>query len=390
MNININQTELKDAIEKVERLLHKSFLPVLDNVLLTADNNQITITVNNLCSTLTVDVDGEIITPGTILIDKSNFKLIKKLSGILNITSSDNLGMVKVNEEEEKEDVISHMVIIKANRNLKFVSILPEQYPEMPKDINSEAFVVPENVFKDKLKIKAFVAKGHFRQIFNGVLIFKNDMVACNTHYLARYTLNVENKCEDQMNIPIQSIEELNKILNNKTSSALQFYYKKDEDEMRYIKIVGNGFIYTTRLVEGVYPNHNNIIPQSSCTMINIDKSKLRDTLEFAFEIVKDVELRPIMFNITDQFKIFTSEGIDKSMSEILPSRIQGEELKICFNVGYMDDILKIISEDDINIELSGKLSPAVFKGENNKDELYVLVPIRFRDDEEEDRDIAV
>jgi DNA polymerase-3 subunit beta len=390
MNINIHQTELKNAIEKVERLLHKSLFAVLDNVLLTADNNQITITVNNLCSTLTVNVDGEIIDPGTILIDKSNFKLIKKLSGILNITSSDNLGIKEINEEEEKEDVISNTVIIKANRNLKFVSNLPEQYPEMPKDINSEAFIIPENIFKDKLKIKAFVAKGHFRQIFNGVLIFKDDMVACNTHYLARYILNVENKCEDQMNIPIQSIEELNKISNNKTSSALQFYYKKDEDEMRYIKIVGNGFIYTTRLVEGVYPNHNNIIPQSSCTMVNVDKSKLRDTLEFAFEIVKDVELRPIMFNITNQFKIFTSEGIDKSMSEILPSKIQGEELKICFNVGYMDDILKIISEDKISIELSGKLSPAVFKGENNEDELYVLVPIRFRDDEEEDQDIAV
>ena len=124
--------------------------------------------------------------------------------------------------------------------------------------------------------------------------------------------------------------------------------------------------------------------------MVNVDKAKLRDTLEFAFEIVKDIELRPIMFNITDQFKVFTSEGRDKSMSEILPSKIQGEELKICFNVGYMDDILKIISEDEVNIELSGKLSPAVFKGENNEDELYVLVPIRFRDDEEEDRDIAV
>lgn len=390
MNININQTELKNGIEKVERLLHKSLLPVLDSVLLQAENNKITIIANNLSSALTVDVDGEVIDPGSILIDKSNFKLIKKLSGILNITSSDNMGMVNVSDEEEKEDVISNTVIIKANRNLKFTSILPEQYPEIPKDIDSEAFIISEKVFKDKLKIKAFVAKGHFRQVFNGVLITGNDMVACNTHYLARYKLDVENKCDGQMNIPIQSIEELNKILNNKSSFDLHFYYKKDEDEMKYIKIVGKEFVYITRLVEGVYPNHNNIIPQSSCTAVTIEKNILQDSLEFAFEIVKDIELRPIMFNITDQFKVFTSEGRDKSMSEILPATIQGEELKICFNTGYMDDILKIISEDKINIELGGKLSPAVFKGENNENELYVLVPIRFRDDEEEDRDIAV
>ena len=55
MNINVNQGDLKSAIEKVEKLLHRSSsIPVLDCVLLTAENNQITITVNNLVSSLTV------------------------------------------------------------------------------------------------------------------------------------------------------------------------------------------------------------------------------------------------------------------------------------------------------------------------------------------------
>lgn len=381
MNINVNQVELKNAIEKLERLLHKAPIPVLDSILLTADNNEITITANNLVSSLTVNILGDIIESGSILIDKSNFKLIKKLTGILNITSIDNMGIVNINTEEEKQAVVSNTITIKANRNLKFNSILSEQYPEIPTDINSEAFVIPENVFKDKLKIKVFSAKGHFREVFNGVLISEDDMVANNTHYLARYKLNIENKCDDQMNIPMQSIDELDKILNNKSTKELQFYFKKDDDnkEMKYIKIVGNDFTYTTRLTEGVYPNYKQVIPDNFHTFIDIKKDQLQDTLEFAMEVVKDDKLRPIYFNIKEQLTINTPEEKEKSMSEIIPSEITGEELEsIKFNSGYMSTILKVIDEDKVNIKLGNCHSPAVFIGEDNQNELYVLVPMRL------------
>jgi DNA polymerase-3 subunit beta len=380
VNININQKELKDAIEKLERLLHKTPIPILDSVLLTTDNNEITITANNIVSTLTVSILGDIIELGSILIDKSNFKLIKKLSGILNITSSDNMGLININTEEEKEEVISNTITIKANRSLKFNSILPEQYPEIPTDINSEAFVIPENVFKDKLKIKVFSAKGHFREVFNGVLISEDDMVANNTHYLAKYKLNIENKCDGQMNIPMQSIEELDKILNNKSKKDLQFYFKKDDNnEMKYIKIVGNDFVYTTRLIDGIYPDYKQVIPNNFYTFIDIKKDQLQDTLEFAMEVVKDDKLRPIYLNIAEQLTINTPQEKEKSMSEVVPSEITGEELgSIKFNSGYMNTILKVIDEDVVNIKLGTCHSPAVFTGENNEDELYILVPMRL------------
>jgi DNA polymerase-3 subunit beta len=387
MNININQKDLKDAIEKLEKVLNKTSttIPVINSVLIKAENNEITITAYNLTSSLALNVDGEIIVPGTILIDKSNFKLIKKLSGILNITSINNMGMKNINTEEEKEDIVSNTITIKANRNLKFNSILPEQFPELPQDINEEAFTIPENTFKNKLRIKAFVAKNHFRQVFNGVLILKDDIVASNTHYMVRYKLNAENKCENQLNIPIQSINELDKILDNKNSNEIKFYYSKNENnEMKYLKIQGKGYEYTTRLIEGMFPNYEQVIHQSSYTTINIEKRKLQDTLEFVMEIVKDDKVHPVIFGITDQLEIHTPEYLEKSTSEILPSEITGEEMKICFDSEYMNTILKTINEDKINIEFSGKLSPAGFKGENNEDEIYVLVPVRLREYEED------
>lgn len=379
MNINVNQKDLKEGIEKVERLFHRNStnIPVLDTIMLTAETNRIILTVNNLISSLIVDVDGEVIEPGNILIDKSNFKLIKKLSGVLNITDE-----VESITEELKE----YTVTIKANRNLKFNSLDPDGFPEVETGINEEAFIMPENIFKDKLKIKVFVAKNHFRQVFNNILISaKNDMVACNTHYLAKYKMNVENKCEKDMIIPVQSVEELNKILDNKSTNDLQFFYNiTSNDEPEYLKIVGKGFTYITRLIEGVYPDYEQVIPQSFCTTLNIKNKKLQDSLEFALEIVKDNKSKSIVFSITDQFKVYTIED-DKNMSEILLGDITGEELAVSFNAGYVNDILKTISEDKVSIKISGRTSPAMFQGENNDDEMYVLVPLRLKEDECED-----
>jgi len=155
------------------------------------------------------------------------------------------------------------------------------------------------------------------------------------------------------------------------------------------LKVVGKGFTYITRLIEGIYPNYEAVIPQLFCANINIEKRKLQDTLEFAMEIVKDEKTKPIVFEITNQLKICTPEGIDKSMNEILPSEITGEETNMCFNSEYMGHILKIMSEDKINIKMSGVCSPAVFIGEDNEDELYVLVPVNLKKPEQEE-DVAV
>lgn len=390
MNINIHQTELKNAIEKLEKLLGKTHtIPVINCVLLTAEDNKITITAYNLVSALIVDISGEVIEPGNILIDKSNFKLIKKLSGILNIT--DEIEKVIIDTIDDTENATKEFekyhVIIKANRNLKFYSLDPEQFPEVPKDTDKEAFIMPENVFKDKLKIKAFVAKNHFRQVFNNILISaKNDMVACNTHYLAKYKMNVENKCEKDMIIPVQSVEELNKILDNKNTNDLQFFYNiASNDEPEYLKIVGKGFTYITRLIEGVYPDYEQIIPQSFCTTLNIENKKLQDSLEFALEIVKNNKDKSIVFNITDRLQVYTIED-DKNMSEIIFGDTTGEELIVSFNAGYVNDILKTIPEDKISVKFSGQKSPAMFQGEdNNNDEIYVLVPLRLKEFEYED-----
>ena len=366
MIINVQQFDLQKAIERAEKLIHKkSTLPVLDSVKLTAENNKITLTVDNLDSRLAINLDGDIIDNGSVLIDKSNFKLIKKLSGCLNISSNDNKGEV----------------IIKANRTLKFTSFPADEYPEFKDNTSEEAFIIPENVFKNNLKIKAFASSDNTRPIFCSVAIKGNDMVGCNNFFLSKITLNVQNKCDKEMIIPLQSINELDKILNNKSEKELKFCYAKGKDRITQLKISGEDFVYFTRLIDGNYMEYSRIIPTEFKTFIIINKDKLYDAVDFAKSIVKDDPNNKVLFNINkDEFK-FNAIYSNKSMSEIIPAEIKGEELKILFDNSYIETIIKTIEEDNIKISFTGQNSPAIIEGEGNNNELYLICPVRMTEE---------
>jgi DNA polymerase-3 subunit beta len=117
MKISLEQSDLQNAIEKAEKLIHKNTLEVLDSVLLSAKNDKITLTANNLVSAIIIDLDGNIIESGSVLIDKSNFKLIKKLKDRLHISSENNI------------------VKISGNRELKFTQ-LDCEFPEVKTETN--------------------------------------------------------------------------------------------------------------------------------------------------------------------------------------------------------------------------------------------------------------
>lgn len=366
MIINIQQFDLQKAIEKAEKLIHKkSALPVLDSVKLTAENNKITLTVDNLDSRLAINLDGDIIDNGSVLIDKSNFKLIKKLSGYLNISNNDNKGEV----------------IIKANRTLKFTAIPASEYPEFKDNTNKEAFTIPESIFKNNLKIKAFASTDDTRPTFCSITIKGNDMVGCNGASLSKIILDVQNKCDKEMIIPLQSINELDKILNNKSRKELKFNYAKGKDRITQLKICGDDFVYFTKLIDGNCMEYDRVIPTEFKTFIAINKDKLYDAVDFAKSIVKDDPNNKVLFNINkDEFK-FNAIYSNKSMSEVIPAEIEGEELRILFNNSYVETIIKTIEEDNIRISFMGQNSPTIIEGEGNNNELYLICPVRMTEE---------
>ena len=365
----IEQMDLQAGIEKAEKVMRKSKKPILESVLLSAYDGKITITANNLESAIIIDVDGNIQESGSILIDKSNFKLIKKLSGRLHIT--DDAGTVK----------------IKGNRELKFKQGNIENYPQVKNQVNNEAFLITENEFKNSLKIKIFASTEEYRLQIASCCITGNRIAATDGYRFAKIDLNIDNKCNHDIIIPIYAIMELDKILDKKSVKELKFEYYSElignKEELKYLRITGQEmgmqWQYITRLIGGEYIKIDQIIPTEFKLNININKDKLKESTEFSQEILS--EKQPIIFDITKEFKV-SGTGKDKEFSEIIHNDLniaESDYMKIGYNPKYLIDVFKTLPDDRIKLSfVGGANKPMIITGNKTNNETYMVLPVRI------------
>lgn len=365
MKIYIEQSDLQNAIEKAEKVLRKATLPIMDSVLLSAKNGKITVTTNNLESAIIVETYGSILEMGSILIDKSNFKLIKKLSGKLYIS--------------DENDIVK----ISGNRELKFKQCDPTAYPEVRTEFNHEAFTIAENEFKDSLKIKVFAGDNEARPVLCSLCINKNRIIALDGYRLAKVDLNIDNNCNQDIIIPVQAIIELDKILNKKSNKCLKFeYFSKEtlrKEEIQYLKITGEDWQYITRLVEGEYFNIDNVIPVDFNFNIDVDKDSFNESVQFAKEILADK--KPVVFDITKDF-IISGASADKEFSEVISENINTSNsnyIKTGFDPKYLIDIFKTIPDEKIKLNFGDNANrPLVITGNKTINETYMICPIKL------------
>lgn len=362
MLVYIHQQDLKKAIEKTEKVLKKTSIAILNSVLLTAKNDKITLTAYNLESGIVIDLDGSIIENGSVLIDKSNFKLIKKLQGELKIESKD-----------------SNTVTISSNRQIKFRQYEVGDYPEMSIETNNEAFTIPESEFKNSLKIKSFARVDNVIPVLESLCINHNRIVGLDNYKLAIINLNIDNQCDKDIIIPLESIEELDKILDKKSNGILKFSYDYNEKEKEFnrLTITGDDYVYVTRLIQGEYIKVDQLIPKDFKIRVGMDKVALTGAMEFAKEIAKDIELGTVVFDVADEFAV-TAQSNEKQSREVVPSDINGGEVKIGFNHKYILEALKVIEDKDIVINLNECPNPTVITGAETENEMYMVLPVRL------------
>ncbi|MGR6837259.1 DNA polymerase III subunit beta [Syntrophomonas erecta] len=376
MKFSIEKKELSALTMLVYRAAsNKNTIPALSGLLLKVDNdNGLTMIATDMeigikASTDQITIEQE----GSVLINAHYFAdLIKLLP--------DGPVILQLNQETSRLNV-------NYGRSCSFLNIYSNhEYPDLPFEIINHRLAIPQSILKEALRKTAFAAAiTHFRPVFTGVLfdilpgpILK--VVASDTHRLAYYMYNLEDENLEPFRfiIPTRTVNELLRIL-------------EDSDEMINIGFNENqvifqqeNFILLSRLLEGQYPNYEQVIPTSFNTTLTINPGVLATTLERARIMPTDDKLKipHVQFTISD------NEGIINTYSELMGEmeefleniNVNGDNnIKIAFNTNYFLDIVKIFSGecDSIEIKLSGSLGPALIKNPEKDNYLYILVPLR-------------
>jgi len=133
-----------------------------------------------------------------------------------------------------------------------------------------------------------------------------------------------------------------------------------------------------SNLLEGKFMDYEGIIKDNFVTVVKAEASDIRDSVERASLLAKDDKNNLIILDIRDKSMQINSASEYGNVEENLSVEKAGEDLKIGFNSKYLLDFLKVIDSEKISINLIGKNNPCFITEEENKDYIYMVLPVRI------------
>jgi len=368
LKIVATKENLLYGIQTIQKAIaNKNTIPILSGILLKAKENKLFLTATDLEIGIECKVPVQILEEGEIVLPAFHFsELVRKLP-----------------DTKISIDYLPEIVGVKIKYNNAEVNLKGwpgEEFPVIPDLENEYSFEINSNILKNMIKQTLFAtAVDDSRPIFTGLLFEIKDkdlkIIATDTHRLALRVgkINID-KNNNQINIiiPGKTLSEVNRITNKEDENLKvrgnlnQICFETDETRI------------ISRLIDGKFPDYRKVIPEDYKTLVKVKTKDLKETIERAnlFSNEKD-GTSIVKIEISDEILKVTSKSEIGRVDEKLPVMVEGESLEISFNAKYLIDVLKIMKDEDINITLSGHLSPGIIKPGNHENFLYLILPLR-------------
>ncbi len=362
MKFSVEKSALAAGLQTVQNVVSsRSTLPILANVLVLAENDAIFLSTTDLDVSVRCKVAGHIETEGATTIP------VRRLASIVRELPESTLAI-----ESDDKDQTS---VTSGSSFFKIVGISADDFPVMPAAEGENSYLMDQGVFREMLKKTAYAAStDETRFTLNGVLMsFKDGKLttaATDGRRLALVENEVEfpSEAEADMILPSKAVTELLHILTE--GGMLRIYPKKNQ-----IVFMMDDTVLSSKLIEGTYPNFRQVVPAHCEERITIEREALLTALRRASLIIADKASATRLTFADNSLVIVTATPDVGESREKIPIKYSGTPISVAFNPDYMMDPLKSLTNDEIFIELTDNLSPAVIKCDLPF--LYVLMPMR-------------
>ena len=364
MELTVQKDVLLNGIQTVQNAItQKSSLPVLSNVLLEADGQNIKLTATDLdigiCSNLPV-ISGQ---EGAITIPaKKFFDIVKSLPDGQDV----NISLKKNNS-----------IAIKSGKaQFKILGLPKDDFPSLPLFEDKDSITLSQQELKEMLNLTDFaISKDDARHILTGILlVIKGEeitIVATDGRRMAVILKKLEKKTlvDREVIIPLKTVQEVKRLLGDDGDVKIEF------SENQVLFSLNSSFIIS-RLIEGEFPDYKKVIPGKSSKIVIVSRE---DFLSAArrVSIFTDQDSQAIKLNIQkSRMTISKNTPYLGEAKEDIKINYSGEkEIEIGFNPKYLIDVLKNLEDDDVNFEVNDQTKPGVIrKGDGY---IYVVLPMQ-------------
>lgn len=368
MKFSLPKSRLAACLQSVMQVVpSKSTLPILTNVLVEALEGKLKISATDLDISITGSVECEVIKKGSAALPaRILFEIVRELPETeITIESTNSRVELKI-----------------AKGSYKIASVSPDDFPKLPAVNTKKEIRVDASSLASMIKKTTFACStDETRPALNGVLWQtkgeKMQMVATDGHRLAKVA--VENKKLKGMSEDI--------VIPPKVLNLIPKFTEGQSEEVGIIfgdnNIIFNlgDYVLTSRLIEGPYPNFEQVIPQNNDKVVRVSKDDLGGAVR-RVSILSNTLTHQVKFGLRKGSLTLSTSNADLGGEgvEVIDCDFNGEPVEIGYNANYITDILSRISSDEVIFEFSSSVAAGlVYSPDIPKDDFLCLVmPLRL------------
>ncbi|MBU1131480.1 DNA polymerase III subunit beta [Patescibacteria group bacterium] len=368
MKFTCTQENFYRGLSQVVHVASKSAtLPILNNVLIRAEDGSINLNATNLEIGIKTNLRGKIEQGGEFTVQaKLLFDYISLLP----------------KEKIEIEIIEQTLHIVCQNFKTSIKGLSTADFPVIPEITKEKAVKIKANNLKQALaQVVLAVTLDESRPEISGVLMdFSGNiltLVGTDSYRLAEKKIKIDSELNGGIKVivPLKTMQEVFRILDDEGDKEVTIYINNSQILFQLNSEVD----LISRLIEGNYPDYGQIIPADNKTLASFEVDEM-------IKMVKSVSLfckpgiNDIKIVLIPDKKELVVTAANSSIGENLvklEAEIKGNENEVVFNYRYLLDGLNNLNAKNGILGLNSESAPGVIKPEGDESYLYIIMPIR-------------
>jgi DNA polymerase-3 subunit beta len=367
MHAQVARSTFLSTLAQVQGVIEaKRTLPILSHLLVEAKGNTITLVGTDLDVSMQTSLHGDVKHEGAVAISgKKLYEIVRELPD----------APVDIRWEE------GHNVeILCAKSSFRLRGVNPEEFPTLPEIPDGAGITIAAETLRTMIPKTLFaVSSDQTRPTLTGALLQVADgelsLVATDGHRLSL------------VKAPIYAAKEgetLEAIIPRKALAELVKMLKEESGDVRLIPLgpqmafVLDGSRLITRLIEGQFPNYEQVLPSASSPGALLRRDDLQGALRRA-AIISGDRATPTVLELKADRLLVSCTNIDLGETkEELAMEYRGPETTVGFSARYLLDFLGVVDETEVSMYVHDPLSPALFEPQKGEGFSCVIMPMRI------------
>ena len=363
MKFECTTTQLFSGVSLTSRFVQKQTnLPILNSILIIAENNTLILRATNLECGVEISIPSKVLQNGSCAVSANT------LLGFLSNTKNNSIS----------SSIIGGVLKLQTDRASASIKTIPhEDFPTLPRVSAEHSFTLKGTDFARCLRSVLHCAavstvKPELQSIFITGEAGKLSAAATDSFRLAEKTVLLKSRGGvPPMLIPARNAGELSRILEG-VNGDVEVYYNENQ-----ISLQADRVYYTSRLLDGSFPNYKQIVPKEFLTEAVVLREDLSQTLK-GLSVFSD-KFMQVSFMVDPKRKIveFSSRNNDVGEEECtLKAAVSGEEVRMSFNSRYLGDGLIPITGESVRLQVNGPGKAMVIKDATDDSYTYLAMPM--------------